>query len=319
MENPRRGLGCCDGVEVKNSSYTNNRGKEMSDINDVNTLLKKIKGLDPQVELFKEQRDRLNDEAKKWVDRRDALNSKHSEIWNEVKLRKNKRDEINEAVKKLKEQLPEITSQIDTKREELAKLRERINELLGMTSQSASAVERQLNKLDWEIQTNPLTPAEENKLIEQIRLLERQKLVHKEATSLKERLTDLRAEIGALTVKNKGIRNQMAELANSSQEYHEKMIEKIAEAKPLKDEADEVHKKYLTCREVSNEAHAKYIETINQIKIANAKIKDIEDVAHNKRLNEMVETVSEAAYQKLKGKKKLTLDEFKLLRQKGLI
>lgn len=291
----------------------------MSDSNDVNILLQKLKELDPQAEVLKEQRDKLNDEANKWADKRDTLNSKHSEVWNEVKLHKNRRDEVNEAVKKLKEQLLEINSQIDAKCGELAELRKRINELLGRTSQSARAVERQLNKLDWEIQTNPLTPAEENELIEQIRLLERQKLVHKEATSLKERLTELRAEIGALTVKNKGMCNQIAELANSSQEHHKKMVEKIVEAKPLKDEADDAHKKYLACNEASNEAHAKYLETINQIRMANAKIKEIEDAAHNKRLNEMVEAMGEAAYQKLKDKKKLTLDEFKLLRQKGLI
>ena len=291
----------------------------MSDVGDVNTLLQKLDELDPQVGLIKGQRDKLNAEARRWVDRRDSLNLKHGEIWNEVRLYKNKRDEANEAVKKLKGQLLDITSQLDAKHEELAKLGKRINVLLDGTFQSASAVEKQLNKLDWEIQTNPLTPAEENKFIEQIRLLERQKLVHKEATSLKERLTTLRAEIGALTAKNREIRSQIAENANNSQEHHEKMVVKIVEANPLKDEADDAHKKYLDCKTESNESHNKYLETIAQIRMAHVKIKEIEESSHNQWLNAIVETMSEAAVQKLKSRKKITLEEFKLLRQKGLI
>ena len=291
----------------------------MSDVNDVKTLLKKLMELDSQATSLKKQRDVLNAEAKKWADKRDSLNSRNGEMWGEVKLHKAKRDEANEAIKRLKESRLAITAQINAKREECAALREKVNKLLGETSQSANVVKRQINKLDWEIQTNPLSTTEENEIIDQIRPLEKQLLVHKEAKTLRDRLIEFRAELGALRIQGNDIHSQITELANTSQEHHKKMLEKLDEVKPLKEEADNAHKKYLESKEAADETHRRYLETLDQIKMVNAKIKEIEDAEHNKQFDKRVEMAREAAYKKLKDKKKLTLDEFKLLKEKGLI
>ena len=295
------------------------RGTEMSDINDVKTLMNKREELALQVETLKKQRDALNSEVKKWVERRDALNVKNSEIWNEVKIQKDKRDDVNETVNKLKKRRSEIISQLKTKREEYFTLRERGNNLLGRTSQSAGSVKHQIDKLDWEIQTNPIPPTEENKIIEQIRLLEKQLLIHKEAASLKERLTELRAELGILSIKSNETNSQIAEFANKSQEYHKKMFERVNEIKPLKEKADDAHRHFLECKKAANEIHRKYLETIEQIKIFNVKIKEIEDTEYNERLNKQIEKMVETASKKLKDNRKLTLEEFKLLKEKGLV
>lgn len=291
----------------------------MSGINDAKALLKRLKELDLQAESLKGRRDMLNAEAKKWADRRDALNDKNKEARNELRTHRSKRDEANETVKRLKEHQSEIIAQMNVKREEYNVLGEKINKLLGRTSQSASAVKRQIDSLDWKIQTNPLSPTEENEIIDQIRLLEKEKLFHKEAATLKERLTELKVELGVLRIQSNEIHSQITELADRSREHHNKMLEKMGEAKPSIDEANDAHRKYLECERAADEVHRKYLETIEQIKIAEVKIKEIENIEYNKRLNKEAETVSEAAYKKLKDGKNLTLDEFKLLKQKGLI
>lgn len=291
----------------------------MSGINDVKALRKMSEELSSQAETLKEQRDSLDSEAKKWLDRRDALNLKNSESWNEVKANKDKRDEMNETVKKLKNHGLEIVAQSKKKREEYFALRERANKLLGRTSQSANSVKHQIDKLDWEIQTNPLSPAEENEIIEQVRLLEKQLLIHKQATGLKDRLMELRAELGVLRIQINETYNQITEFAKRGQEYHKKMLEKIDEIKPLKEEADDAHKRYLECRKAASETHRKYLETVEQIRMLNARIKEIEDAEYSKRLSKQAETAIETAHKKLKDKKKLTLEEFKLLKEKGLI
>ncbi|MFH0897464.1 MAG: hypothetical protein V1850_05400 [Candidatus Bathyarchaeota archaeon] len=196
---------------------------------------------------------------------------------------------------------------------------EKINKLLSRTTQSASAVKHQIEKLDWEIQTNPLSPVEENEIIGQIRLLEKEKLFHNEVAILKARLTELRAELGALRIQNNEIYSQLSELVDKSRENHNKMLEKICEAKPSIDEANNAHRKYLEYEKAANEVHIKYLETIAQIKTADVKIKEIENARYDERLNKEAKAMGEAAYRKVKEKKKLTLDEFKLLKQKGLI
>ncbi len=291
----------------------------MSDINDVKALLKRIKELNLQAESLREQRNTLNFEAKKWADRRDILNNNNKAARNELKMHRSKRDEANETVKRLKEERSEISTQMDAKREEYNTLRDKINKLLGRTSQSLDVVKRQINRLDWKIQTNPLSAVEENEIIEQIRLLEKEKLFHKEAAMLKDRLIELKAELGALRIKRSEIHNQICEFVDISRGHHDKMLKKMSEAKPLINEADDAHRKYLEYERSADEAHRKYLETIEQIKIADANIKEIESTEFNKLLSKQVELVREVAYEKLKNGKKLTFDEFKLLKEKGLI
>lgn len=291
----------------------------MSEKNDVKALLKSLEELDSQAEALKEQRDALNAEAKKWAERRDALNLKSSEVWNELKAHRERRDEENRTVKTLKERRAEITAQANMKREEYVALRERADKILGRTSQSAGSVKHQIDKLDWEIQTNPLSPAEENEIIEQIRLLEKELLIHKEAKGLKEKLTELKAELGVLRLQSSEVHGQITELANKSQEHHEKMFEKMSEVKPLKDEADAAHRRHLECREAAGEAHRKYLETVEEIKITNLRIKEIEGAEQKKRIEKETETAIETASKKLRDKKRLTLEEFKLLKEKGLL
>ena len=90
-------------------------------------------------------------------------------------------------------------------------------------------------------------------------------------------------------------------------------------AKPLKDQADYAHKKYLQYQEAVKENNRKYLETIDQIKIVTRKLQEMENAEYNTLLEKRANMVSETAYKKLKAKKKLTLDEVRLLKNKGLI
>ena len=117
-----------------------------------------------QADALKAKRDSFNSEAKKWADKRDAINLRNSDNWNAIKEHRDKRDEINESVAKLKSQRTEIAEQLKKKREEYLALRERVDKLLGRaTSHNPTSVKRQIDKLDWEIQTNSLTQAEEKR------------------------------------------------------------------------------------------------------------------------------------------------------------
>lgn len=291
----------------------------MSEIDEIKMLQKQCGDLDVQVQVFIEQRDTFNSEAKKWREQRDVLNQENSERWNELKIQKSKRDEVNEVVKRLKEQKTEIIVQLKAKRKEALTLSEKVNKLLGRTARSVGSVKNQIEKLDWEIQTNPLSPTEEKEIIEQIRLLERQLLIQKEATGLKDKLIELKAELGVFSIKHKEISNQISEYINKSQEYHTLMLERMTKVRPFKEKADEAHRKYLECRKTANENHSRYLEAIEQIKILNSKIKEIENTKYTERRNKQTETIIEMARKKLKDKKKLTLDEFKLLNEKGLV
>ena len=291
----------------------------MTNINDIDSLLKKMDVLDVQATSLRNQREALNNELRKWLGRRDSLNLMRRKIWKEISLYKDKRDEINQAVKKLKKDQVNVISQINAGNKQYVDLTKRLNVLLSKTVQNGDDVNRQIKDLDWEIQTNPLTPVEEAEIIDQIRRLEKQLLIHREALNLKNKKSELFSEIEDLKIRRNAIHNEKADYVNKSREYHNKMLERIKEANRLKVEADLAHKKFVEFREAANDIHNKYLEVTTQIKSISLKIREIEESTHRKNLDKMIQVRSKEAYEKLKERKKLTLDEYKILRRKGLV
>ena len=96
------------------------------------------------------------------------------------------------------------------------------------------------------------------------------------------------------------------------------MLQMIKKVDKLQAEADLTHKNYLKINYVITYIHNHYIDLTNQIKSLNLKIRKIKETTKRKNLDLMIEEQSKKAYEKMKQRKKLTLNEFKLLRRKGL-
>jgi uncharacterized coiled-coil DUF342 family protein len=96
------------------------------------------------------------------------------------------------------------------------------------------------------------------------------------------------------------------------------MFEQIKQVDKIKAEADLAHKNYIKFNNEVNEIHNHYLEVTNQIKNITHKIRKIKKETKRKNLDLMIEEQSKKAYEKLKQRKKLTLNEYILLRKKGL-
>lgn len=287
--------------------------------NVVDGLLKRIEELESQAISFKEHRNNSNEEAKKWAERRDLLNSEYKKVRVEVDRFRAQRDQMNEAVKALNNDRTDVKTQLDVKWEEYKNLREKLENLLNRTSGSQRETERQIKALDWRIQTNPLDKVEENQIINQIRILEGESLVHKEASIVKEKIIERSTEIGVLKLRRDDVLKQVSEYATRSQEYHSLMLEKIKEAERIKNEADMAHQELVKCREEADSNHMKYSELVKEINELNLKIREFDETTRKKRINEVIDAHVETGYKKLKERKKLTFEEFKALMEKGRI
>lgn len=285
----------------------------------VDGLLKRIEELESQAIIFKERRNNLNEEAKKWVERRDLLNLEHKKVREEADYFKAQRDQMNQTVKVLKKDRTDVKTQLEVKWEEYEKLKERIENLLSKTSGSQQETERQIKALDWKIQTNPLNKVEETQIINQIKVLEGQSIIHREASSIKEKIMESRTEIDALRIRSNDILKRISEHATKSQEYHNMMLEKIKGAEKIKIEADKAHQEFARYGDEVDTNHTKYSELTRQINEINLKIRELEENTRKKRVNEEIEAHAETAYKKLKEKKKLTFEEFQALMKKGRI
>ncbi|MCJ7635634.1 hypothetical protein MUP77_24990 [Candidatus Bathyarchaeota archaeon] len=258
------------------------------------------------------------EEAKIWAEKRNTLNNQSKKIWEEVKNLKSQRDEFNDKIKKLKEERTKLNIEAAPKREKLENLRKKIDELPGKKG-STLFITKRIEELDWEIQTNPLTLTEEKVLVSQIKILEEQMLANKETDTIKDQLLKLQADFSSLRIKANDIHGKIVALAKQSQELHEKMLEKIKEAEAVIPDAYEAHQKFSSLRSQADEAYKNYVEAIAWVKTIRLQIRQEKENEEKNRIEAAMTTGTEQAIKKLKEKRKITLDEFKILKSKGLI
>ncbi|MEM2921005.1 MAG: hypothetical protein QXF26_01660 [Candidatus Bathyarchaeia archaeon] len=291
----------------------------MSTTKPLSDRLEELDELFAELEAQRALIDNLRKEARTWKARRDGLNAKNRKIWQEVKELRNKRDGFNEEIKKLKEEKARIYEQTNMKREELEVLRRKMNVLLGKTSLSKIGVIKRIHELDWEIQTNPLTLLEEKAIIEQIKELEEQAVIHKEAGKVRDRILELRAELVSMRLSASRIQEKVTQLVQQSQSCHEEMVAKAKQTEEVKAQADEAHRQYMQILLQLEEAEKISAELYGRIQAIRDAIKKDEQDEAKRRLEKLIVAESEAALRKLKERKKVTLEEFKILKSKGLI
>lgn len=255
---------------------------------------------------------------KRWSDERNALNLIVREKWKEINLLKNKRDEINQSVKKLKKDEALILIQLDAKKSRYIDLTKRPNTISYTTRQNKIEIHQQIKDLDWKIQTNPLSRIEEEEIISQIRHLEEELLINRKALNLKKEKDELFSTIRELSVRRDTIHRKKVDCVKKSQEYHTKMLELIKEVDKVKAEANLAHKNCIKFNNAVNDIHNHYLGVTHQIKSITHEIRKIEERTKRKDLDLMIEEQSKKAYEKMKQGKKLTFNEYILLRKKGL-
>lgn len=280
--------------------------------------LKTLQELDIQITELRTKCKSSGEEAKQWAEKRDVLNAQSKKIWDEVKELKSHRDELNKTIKKLKEERTKLNTEVAPKREKFVTLRKKMDDLPGNKG-NTKFIAKRIEELDWEIQTNSLNLAEEKELIARIKVLEEEMLASKENETIKDRLLELRAEFSSLRITANDTHEKIVEFAKQSQELHEKMIEKIKETEIIKPNADEAHKKFTILRSQADEAYKNYIEIVARAKAMRLQIWQERENEKKSRVEAVINADTEQAMKKLKEKRKLTLDEFKILKSKGLI
>jgi uncharacterized coiled-coil DUF342 family protein len=280
----------------------------------------KIKNLNQKLNPIKEERNRLNLEAKKWADKRNALNNEVKSLRTEASSIREKRDALNEQVRQLKKLRDEVGTRRKEKRDRISRIGEKLGGLTEKRSmRDLRAIERQIEDLDWKIQTTSLPVKEEATLVNRVRELEAQLSTLKKIRKLKKELHRLQANDRQLGAETKALHEKLSELAEQSQKFHEQMLETTDKARKLQTEADDFHKKYVETKQQAQELHQKCIELLKQIRIIEREQKENADKKEVERQNELQKKLEERALTKLERGEKLMWEEFKILAEKGML
>ncbi|MCD6431337.1 hypothetical protein J7L33_01345, partial [Candidatus Bathyarchaeota archaeon] len=239
---------------------------------------RKIKELNQKLSALKKERDKLNAETETLMEKRDKLNERVKILSLEIRELRKERDKLNEKVKELKQLRERTKAEILEKIEELKKLRREIKVLVAKKpSKSLQTLKREVEKIEWEIQTNPLSLQEEREFIERVKKLEAQVKIHEKIKRLREKRLELQAEIEALREKSRNYHEELTERAEESRRLHERMLERIKEMKKVKTEADGMHQNFLKTREKARAKNSEMAAILNQIKRLRQEIRKEEE------------------------------------------
>jgi uncharacterized coiled-coil DUF342 family protein len=278
-----------------------------------------IKAVAQKLSELRNLRDQADAEARGLADKRDKSNEQSRNFRIETSELRSKRDRLNEEVKDLKLQRSEFKERVPQKIEEIKKLKQERRELTSKKpSRNRESLRREVEGIDWKIQTTPLNMQEEKELVKQVKQLETQLNVYRKLESLNQKIGALQAEITDLETRSKLCHEKLTEIAHESQELHHGMLEKIDELKELKAEADNQHKLFLQAREKARAIQKEIAKATTQMKQLQDEFRAGENQEKKHREDALRKKLEEQIREKLKRGEKLSWEEFQLFAEGGM-
>jgi uncharacterized coiled-coil DUF342 family protein len=274
----------------------------------------KIEVINQQLASLGEQITNTNAEAQKHVEKRNKLNEQFKKLRLDIRELKNERDNLNEKVKTLKQQRDEVRAKIRASIDELKVHSQKITELKKKTPRvGRRGMQRELEDIEWKIQTTTLDMREEKRLVENVKQLETHLNIYKKIDVHAKKIAELRKELKSLEAAAESAHQELTKMAERSQYIHAKMIGKITESKKIKDEADSLHSAYVQAKEQTKPLHEEFKRLLENRKKLQDAMRE-EDKRRKKKTEKILkEKLEIQARKKLQRGEKLSLDEFKLL------
>jgi uncharacterized coiled-coil DUF342 family protein len=264
---------------------------------------------------LKEELRALSQSAREHCERRDKLNQEFKKLTSAINDLKNQRDLLNKTVKELKAKRDATQELIRKSKEKLQALDGEIKKRFSLVPYGKKRVVEEHDRLEWKIQTTPLSQANERQLVKRIGELEAQLLIFKEVDELRSKQRELKGSILEMRRLAQSLHEELISKAKESEEFHQKMKEIVAEASKIKAEADAEHKSWQESR--------RQVDALRQRYLANlVKVKELDKQIHaTSRLKEedVRKKIEKSAVEKLEKGQKMSLQEFRVLMEKGAI
>ncbi len=286
---------------------------------EVALLQDKIDVVEAQAKSLRETLRSMDADVEKWASKRDSLNNRVKQLRVDIRRFKAQRDLLHKQIQALKVERDNLSVEFQEERRKYQALEEQFLSLTDKTIQSADEVQQQIESLDWEIQTNPLTPDQEALLIKQIRELEREGVIHRERSLVNTKLMAIRQAIAAFKRQLFEVNEQIRAFAVESQEHHIQMLAKTEVFRTVKAEADHAHQRFLDCLKEAKALRSTYTDCLQQLRDLTSQIGRLEEEKRKQVVDAEAEAQRKTATEKLKEKKKMSFEEFKSLLDKGLV
>jgi uncharacterized coiled-coil DUF342 family protein len=278
-----------------------------------------IEELNEKIALLGKQRDKLETEAREWAVKRDRRNEQFKKLRDEIFRLRLERDEANEKVGELKLNRDEAKARVQQKIQEAKNLREEIRTWIEKKpSRTLRSLQQEFESIEWTIQTTSMSLQEEKELVEQVKQTETQLNVYKKLEQLRQRSLSLRGEIKTLRAQGQSMHDALTQIAQKSQEFHEKMLLKIEESKKIKADADSLHLNFLQTKRRTKLVQHETTVAMDQMTRLKGEVRHKEEEEKRHTEGAILSKLEGRAREKLKRGERLTWEEFQLLAEKGM-
>ena len=286
----------------------------------VEDLRRKLVDLEREALCLRAEIERVESEVRRFAEERNGLNSRMRNLKREAANFRKERNALNEEVRNLKVILMELKREYWERLDSIRDLRNRIRKHLKMKpSRREDSLKKEIEEIDWRIQTTPLPLEEEKRLVERVKSLEKQLNFYHKLNAMKNELSILEGRLKKIKDEIALYREQITETVEKSQFFHEKMIECLKKMEEFKPKVDEINKKYGESRKKLSALRLKYKKLLGQISAIKKIIREEEARKKAEALSALKEKIGREALKKLKKGEKISFEEFKILAEQGKI
>lgn len=255
---------------------------------------------------LKEERDQFNDEARGLIQQSKETTSKVKRLRVELREQKVQRDEENAKVQEFKEKRDAVNAKIRERIQKVNKIQEEIRGLKGELDLPFREAKKQLERLEWKVQTEVLSIKQEEKIVRRIEELEEATKSVKEFMGKRKDLEKIKRELDDLRKEAQAFHELMLEHTRKSEYYHQKMLEVYKVLKSSEPEFKEISDKITMAKKKADKAHKEYIQTYRETKGKT-----------EKDLRESMKKEADKLMDGFKKGKKLTTDELQIIQEYG--
>ncbi|MFW9823979.1 MAG: hypothetical protein ACFFE4_13630 [Candidatus Thorarchaeota archaeon] len=284
-----------------------------------------FRGLQTLVEDLRQKRDNLNLKTKDFINDLQEIETEINENLKIAKERyKKKRDYWNNKVRELKDKKVEYKILLDNSIEEKKSIQKNNNS--SARPISIKQVERKISNLERRIETENLDIAEENAIIDRIKMLAetKQKFLADQQNS---DLFKIERKIEVIKINLNRIYEQLNKWSNKSQENHAKMLDIFNKVDELREQKRKIEEELIENKKAADRYHEQYLQVMNQRKkISKGKkpyiptkkpVAKVKQVKKNAMMEKIKENKLAEAIEKQKAGKKLNLFEARLILEKS--
>ncbi|MBN1646190.1 hypothetical protein JW868_04085 [Candidatus Woesearchaeota archaeon] len=289
---------------------------------EANELVEQLGKVREEIENLKQSLSSLNKDKELWFKKKSDISKDITDKISELKGTKNKRNHLTKSVKDLKLERDNLNTQIKNLISELKQSKASLDEERKKTTMKGSPIlfKKEIEKLEFTLETNPMSFAKEQKIMKQIKDLKKKHDEFGVIIKLMDDVRDKSKEIDKLKKKANGLHKKIQEIAGESQTEHEGLIESSKEIDSLKEKEEEAREKFSQYKKQYSEVNAQLKARIDELKALKSKLGDHDVEEKKERYKQDLKVLKKKEVEveeKLKKKQKLTTEDLLVLQAKA--